>query len=71
MAPVNSGFYKQKDSSENDLQFGHVTSKVLVSPFLGQKYLFIISVLRSAKLLACMVHQITELSGVPSRLGLP
>ena len=69
MAQVNSGFHKQKNLSENDLQFGHVTSKVLVIPVLGPKCLLSISDLRSTKLLTCLVHQITELPGVLSRLG--
>jgi hypothetical protein len=69
MAPVHSGFHKRKNFTKSDLQFGHITAKVLVIPVLGRKCFLSTSVLRSAKLLACMVHQITELLGVPSCLG--
>ena len=69
MAPVNLGFHKQKNLSENDLQFGHVTSKVLVNSVLGQKCLLSILVLRSAKLLACMAHQVTGLPGAVAYQG--
>jgi hypothetical protein len=35
MVPVHSGFHKRKNFTKSDLQFGLITSKVLVIPVLG------------------------------------
>ena len=54
IAPVNARFHKRKNLSENELQFGHVTSKLLASCALGQK---------SLKYIGFKEHNIISLSG--------
>ena len=52
MVLVSSGFHTRKNFSENFLQLGHVSSKVIASLVLGRKCLKNIR-LKGAKLLAC------------------
>jgi hypothetical protein len=63
MVLVNSGFYTQKNSSENYLQFGHAAAEAFTSLVLGSKSLRNISV----KLLAAQTH-VTSLSGALTSL---